>query len=94
MLRGLHMRILLAGGSLMYREAEREYWLADLMHPCGKCHHAGDCFCYEEPEEVEEDMFCWIMLPVEYTCYQIEYPDIWMSVVDACNLFRSICPPE
>lgn len=70
--------------------SERELWLADLMHPCGRCHHAGDCVCYEEPEEIEEDMFCWIMLPVEYIWYQIEYPDVWKGHVEEANWLRGL----
>jgi len=73
-----------------YRWSEREYWLADLMHPCGRCHHAGDCFCYEEPEEIEEDMFCWIMVSVDSTWYQNEFPYIWKTHVEEANYIRRL----
>jgi len=75
-------------------EWTREFYLSDIMHPCGKCHHAGDCFCYEnnEPDdEIEEDMFCWIMLPVDCTWYQNESPYIWKNVVEEDNYMRMLC---
>ena len=31
-------------------EGERELFLAGVMHECGKCHHAGDCYCYDYAE--------------------------------------------
>ena len=71
-------------------EWTREFYLSDIMHPCGKCHHAGDCFCYEEPEEEDEDIFCWIMLPVDYAHRQIQHPDIWKNAVEESNYIRNL----
>ena len=31
----------------MMGEYEDELWLACVTHPCGRCHHAGDCYCYD-----------------------------------------------
>ena len=71
-------------------EWTREFYLSDIMHPCGKCHHAGDCFCGEVPEEAEEDMFCWIMVPVDCTWYQNEYPHIWKNAVEEDNFSKTL----
>lgn len=71
-------------------EWTREFYLSDIMHSCGKCHHAGDCFCGEVEEEIEEDMFCWIMVALKYTWYQNEYPDIWKTCVEENNSHRAL----
>ena len=64
-------------------EWTREFYLSDIMHPCGKCHHAGDCFCYEGYEEegeddmVEDDIFSFVFVPVAYYKYQQMAPKVW-----------------